>query len=124
MSRTSTLDTNQQFLYLPSSLQIYNPSRNLCLDDGGKEALITTFTDTEGLSFRPCDSSSANQQFIFTTNDQIYNPNWPNNQVCLNGNGDGYRFFQRELILSTCNSSDSDEIFRIVLICPKGESNR
>ena len=77
-------------------------------------ALIRLF-----FSFTTCDSSSINQQFIITTNYQIYNPNWPNNQVCLNGNGSSYHGNQ-ELILWGCDPSDSNEIFNLVLVCPPG----
>ena len=114
MGRNSTLDPNQQLQYLSSTLQIYNPSNNLCLDDGGNEVLGTSSLAAI-LSFKPCNSSIINQQFNFTTGNQIYNPNWPNNQVCLNGNGDGYNGYQ-ELILWGCSPSNYDEIFSIVVV--------
>ena len=112
------LDTAQQFQYLASSMQIYHPTSGLCLDDGGNEVQGATSYSTS-LSFTTCDSTSINQQFIFTTGNQIYNPNWPNNQVCLNGNGNQHQGFQ-ELILWGCTTTDSNEIFNIVPICPKG----
>ena len=105
--------TDQQFQYLSSTLQVYSPSRNLCLDDEGSE------TTGSFLSFKACNSTSANQQFIFTTGNQIYNPNWPNNQVCLNGNGIHHNGYQ-QLILSICKPYYLDEIFNIVLMCPPG----
>ncbi len=117
MGTGSSYDTDQQFQYLSSTMQIYSPSKNLCLDDGGKETLGTSSLSAV-LSFTTCNSSSINQQFIFTTGNQIYNPNWPNNQVCLNGNGNSYNGDQ-ELILWGC-SNNGDEIFNIVIICPTG----
>ena len=117
MGTGSSYDTDQQFQYLSSTLQIYHPTSGLCLDDGGNETLGTSSLSAV-LSFTTCNSSSINQQFIFTTGNQIYNPNWPNNQVCLNGNGISYNGDQ-ELILWGC-SNNGDEIFNIVLICPTG----
>ena len=111
------LDANLHMKYLPS-LQIYNPTNNLCLDDGGKEVLGTSSLSAV-VAFKPCDSSSINQQFIFTTGNQILNPNWPNNQVCLDGNGNTYQGY-RELILWGCKPSDANQLFSIVLICPTG----
>ena len=117
MGTGGTFDTDQQFKYLSSTMQIYHPASGLCLDDGGYETLGTS-SYSAVLSFKACDSSSINQQFIITTGHQIYNPNWPNNQVCLNGNGISYNGDQ-ELILWGC-SNNGDEIFNIVLICPTG----
>ena len=122
MGYGSIFDTNQQLKYLAATMQIYHPTSGLCLDDGGKETLGTSSYSTV-LSFKPCDSSSINQQFIFTTGNKIYNPNWPNNQVCLNGNGNKHNAFQ-ELILWFCSPSDSNEIFNVVLICPPGTAIR
>ena len=119
MGTTTVLDPDQQFQYLSSTMQIYNPARNLCLDDGGNEVLGTT-SSSAILSFRPCDSSSINQQFIMTTGGQIYNPNWPNNQVCLFGNGNNYNGYQ-ELLLWGCSTSNPDMIFNIIPICPIGD---
>ena len=130
MGDGSILDTNQQFQYLSSTLQIFHPTSGLCLDDGGNEAQGTS-SYSAVLSFTTCNSNSINQQFIITTNYQIYNPNWPNNQVCLNGNGEYYPFFYgyfygysspsyQELILWNCDPNDSNEKFNIVLICSPG----
>ena len=116
----NTSDYNLYLKYFPSTMQIYHPASGLCLDDGGNEAKGTSSLSAV-VSFKTCNSTSINQQFIFTTGNQIYNPNWPNNQVCLNGNGGSYNGFQ-ELILWGCSPSNSDEIFNIVLICPPGES--
>ena len=118
MGRGSSSYTDQQFQYLSSTMQIYHPTSGLCLDDGGYETQGTS-SYSAVLSFTTCDSSSINQQFIFTTGNQIYNPNWPNNQVCLNGNGNSYNGNQ-ELILWGCDPSDSNEIFNLVLVCPPG----
>ena len=71
MGYGSIFDTNQQLKYLSATMQIYHPASGLCLDDGGKETLGTSSYSTV-LSFEPCDSSSINQQFIFTTGNQIY----------------------------------------------------
>ena len=115
MGTASILDTNQQLKYLSSTMQIYNPSKNLCLDDGGSETQGVTSLSAV-VSFTTCDSNSINQQFIFTTGNQIYNPNWPNNQVCLNGDG----LNNQDLRLWACNPSDSNEMFNAILICPAG----
>ena len=120
MGTGGTFDTDQQFKYLSSTMHIYHPASGLCLDDGGYETLGTS-SYSAVLSFKAsCDSSSINQQFIITTGHQIYNPNWPNNQVCLNGNGNANSDHYQELILWGCSPSDSNEIFNIVLVCPTG----
>ena len=120
MGTGGTFDTDQQFQYLASSMQIYHPTSGLCLDDGGNEVLGTSSLSAV-LSFTACDSTSINQQFIFTTGNQIYNPNWPNNQVCLNGHGNYNNDHYQELILWDCSATNPDEIFNIVLICPTGK---
>ena len=128
----NALNTYQQFQYLSSTMQIYNPALNLCLDDQGVETLGTS-SYSAYLSFGYCDSTSINQQFIITTNNQIYNPNWPNNQVCINGNGNFYYiatptstgqsnvyFGLYEAIYWGCSTSDSNEMFNVILVCPPG----
>ena len=126
----NALDTHQQFQYLSSTMQIYNPALNLCLDDQGFETLGTS-SYSAYLSFLHCDSTSINQQFIITTNNQIYNPNWPNNQVCINGNGYSFDFALltstgqsyvgfNEAIYWGCSTSDSNEMFNVILVCPPG----
>ena len=127
MGNGSLLDTNQQFQYLASTMQIYHPTSGLCLDDGGNE-IQGTSSYAAILSFTACDSNSINQQFIFTTGNQIYNPNWPNNQVCLNGNGhdftfDGYTFPYQELILWYCDPNDTNERFNVILVCNPGSTS-
>ena len=120
----SILDYDQQLKYLSSTMQIYHPASGLCLDDGGNEVLGPSVVSTP-LSFTSCDSSSINQQFIFTTGKQIYNPNWPNNQICLNWAGNQFPDsssdpYYQELILWYCEPSNWFESFNIVLICPPG----
>ena len=117
------LDPDQQFQYLASTLQIYNPANNLCLDDGGNELLdLTSQGPSAIVSFKDCDSSSINQQFIFTTGNQIINPNWPNPSNCLNGGGMNPNSYQA-LILWSCIPSLSNQIFNIIPICSPGSSN-
>ena len=119
MGKATILDSDQQFQYLSSTMQIYNPTKNLCLDDGGNEVLGTRSLSAV-LSFKPCDSTSINQQFIVTTGGLIYNPNWPNNQVCFDGNGNDNNGYQ-ELMLWGYTASDSNQIFNIIPICPAGD---
>ena len=118
----NALDTHQQFQYLSSTMQIYNPAMDLCLDDQGF-ATLGTSSYSAYLSFLHCDSTSINQQFIITTNNQIYNPNWPNNQVCINGNGYLYEVQYQMAILWDCVTSDANEIFNVILVCPAGKSS-
>lgn len=129
-------DTDQQFVYISSTMQIHSPVKNLCLDDGGRETLGLTSYGTV-FTFSPCVSNNINQQFVFTTNNQIVNPNWPNNKLCLNGNGNEFVAWQkgnifsffsvpvayRELIQWGCSSADSNEVFNIILLCPPGEGS-
>ena len=117
MGTGSVLDADQQLQYLSSTMQIYHPASGLCLDDGGKEVLGSRSLAAY-LSFAPCDSSSINQQFIFTTNYQIYNPNWPNNQVCLFGAGNTYNGYP-ELLLWDCEADES-KMFNFILVCAPG----
>ena len=71
------------FVYYSSSLQIYSPSLNLCMDDLGLgHSSVSSTNDT--LAFRPC-TSSITQQFVYIPQYQhIQNPNNPNNK-CLDG---------------------------------------
>ena len=115
----SIFDTNQQFQYNSSTLQIHHPQSGLCLDDGGNEVQGMNSLSAV-LSFTTCDSASINQQFVFTSDQQILNPNWPNYQVCLYGNGNNLYYGIRELILWPCDTSDTNQLFNIVLICPPG----
>ena len=119
MGTGGMFDTSQQFQYLNSSMQIKHPASGLCLDDGGNE-IHGTSSLLAVVSFKKCDVTSINQQFIFTTGNQIYNPNWPNNQVCLDGDGNANSEGFQELILWGCSPSDSNQIFNISLICPAG----
>ena len=118
MGLGSPFDTNQQFQYNSSTLQIHHPQSGLCLDDGGNEVQGMNSLSAV-LSFTTCDSASINQQFVFTTDDHIFNPNWPNYQVCLYGSGNTY-YGTLELILWRCSTSDTNQLFNIVLICPPG----
>ena len=104
------------FMYNETSLQIVSNASGLCLDDGGREALGgSDFSAT--LIFTTCDSSNIDQQFIFTSGGQIYNPNWPDNKICLRGVGG-------ELILWTCDSSSFNQTFEVLLVCPPGRNSK
>ena len=71
------------FVYYSSSLQIYSPSLNLCMDDLGLGYSSASSTN-DTLAFRPC-TSSLTQQFVYIPQYQhIQNPNNPNNE-CLDG---------------------------------------
>ena len=61
MGRNSPLDPNQQLQYLSSTLQIYNPSNNLCLDDGGNEVLGTSSLAAM-VSFKPAQQPSLSRR--------------------------------------------------------------
>ena len=124
MGYSNTFDTNLQFQYNSSTLQIHHPTSGHCLDDGGNHFSAELF-------FTTCDSASINQQFIFTTDNQILNPNWPKNPLCFDGSGNavygnegligsGFYFPQPALILSPCDTSVKSQIFHIFLICPPG----
>ena len=112
MGGASILETDQQFKYLSSTLQIYNPGRNLCLD---------AFPRAPDLSFSRCHPNSS-QQFVITTGNRIYNLGF-SIQVCVSGIDYMYSVYNEgnaELILWSCTPSDSIEILDIILICPPG----
>ena len=111
-------NSNLLFTYNENTLQIMNPGSGLCLDDGGNEALGGSSTSAT-LTFGTCNPSSINQQFIFTTGGQIYNPNWPNSKICLRGDGgNNYNGYQ-ELLLWGRDPSSFNEAFEVV-VCPAG----
>ena len=103
--------------YDNSTLQIRSLTLDLCLDDGGYEVLGGQ-NSSAVVTFQPCDSQSPNQQFILNSQRQILNPNWPNNNICLSGNGKQYAGYN-QLILWDCDASDSTEIFAVYYFyCP------
>ena len=113
-------DLNQQLRYNPTTLQIYNPATNLCLDDQGGEAL-GRYNPNANILFAPCNVKNPNQQFIYK-NSRIYNPNWPNNNACFNRDGNihpGTSY--RELMLWNSDAINPDEDFLILLICGPGK---
>ena len=103
-----------KFYYDNSTLQIRSLALNLCLDDGGQEALGGQNRGAV-VTFQPCDSQSPNQQFILNSQSQILNPNWPNNKICLSANGNKYR----GLILWDCLKGYANETFvKGLIYCP------
>ena len=109
-------DHQHNFQYIDWSLQIKSVETGLCLDDGGHEDLWGVSTDAT-FTFTSCDSTNINQQFVFTSNKQIYNPNWPNNNLCLNGNGQPLGG-NLALLTWICLPTNNDEIFDF--FCPAG----
>ena len=116
-----TVDSMYQTLeYNATTMQIYHPLTGLCLQDQGMDE---NGQSNSGIYFQTCDPSSYNQQFIFTADNQIYNPNWPNNQLCLNANGNEVSVHNVQwptLYLGDCSDTNTDEIFNILLYCPAG----
>ena len=112
-------DPNQYLQYNPSTRQIVNPSTGLCLDDQGGESK-GGLDSTATVVFNPCSTSNLNQVFVMTTNNQIYNQFWPNNNICFNRDGayyPGTSYFT--LKLWDCVTTNPDEVFNVVL-CPPG----
>ena len=113
-------DPYQQLMYNPTTLQIYIPTMNLCLDDGGNEYLGGQSLSAT-LTFSPCDSTNPNQQFIQTTSLEICNPNWPLNTVCLNRNGAINAAINRQqLELWTRTAGNLDMQFNVLGLCAPG----
>lgn len=97
--------------YNTSTLQLQSLMIGLCIDDGGHEALGGQ-NYSAAITFQPCDPQSSNQQFILNSQHQILNPNWPNNNICFNGNGTQNGGLN-QLILWECTPGDSVETFYI-----------
>ena len=117
-SKYNAQNFNLVFVYNETSLQIMSNASGLCLDDGGNEALGASSINAT-LTFSACDSSSINQQFVFTSGGQIYNPNWPNNKICLRGDGGTTFNGYLELLLWQCDPSSFNVAFE-VFACPTG----
>ena len=106
-----------RLVYDNSSLQIRSLAMDLCLDDGGYEVLGGQ-NSSAVVTFQPCDSQSPNQQFILNSQRQILNPNWPNNNICLSGNGNQYAGYN-QLILWEIGLVGASGIFEVTpLLCP------
>ena len=112
-------NSNLLFTYNQTSLQIMNLGNGLCLDDEGNEAMGPSSINAT-LSFSTCDPTTINQQFIFNTGNQIYNPNWPNNKICLRGDGGNAFNGHQELILWQCDPRSFNETFEVLIVCPSG----
>ena len=103
--------------YDNSTLQIRSLALDLCLDDGGNEALGGR-NYSAVITFKPCDAQSINQQFILNNLNQILNPNWPNNNVCFRAYGNQYGTYN-PLMLWECGIGNSLEIFSVIYFyCP------
>lgn len=75
---------NQHFTYIEETQQLYNPHKNLCVDDGG------TFHAGDGaqLTYWPCDANNINQRFEYNLDENMfYNPN---KNLCLDDGGAFY----------------------------------
>ena len=114
---TANYNDSVRLVYDNSTLQIRSLALNLCLDDGGFEALGGQ-NRSALVTFQPCDSQSPNQQFILNSQRQILNPNWPNNNICVSGNGNQVAG-HNQLILWECATGDSTEVFFVYYFyCP------
>ena len=113
-------DPNQYFQYDENPGQIINPFTGMCLDDLGGESK-GGFDTTAVVVFSPCELSNTNQMFVMTTNNQIYNRFWPNNQICFNRDGlyyPGTSYFT--LKLWACTTTNPDEVFNVLILCSPG----
>ena len=102
---TANYNDSIRFVYDNSTLQIRSLALNLCLDDGGLEALGGQ-NRSALVTFQPCDSQSPNQQFILNSQRQILNPNWPNNNICVSGNGNQVAG-HNQLVLWECTLAEA-----------------
>jgi hypothetical protein len=112
-------DGNKVMAYNLSTLQVYNPATNLCLDDGGKE--VNALCDkSNSLSFLPCNITSLNQQFVYVTASKtIQNINYPSLSVrVLNSDGNLYSGYQQVFLCSDYQAASSK--WDVVLVCSPG----
>lgn len=113
MSPTNRSDEHQYFVY--SSMAISTALSQLCL----------TFESSPGFTYEgyfrltTCDGN-VNQLFIIIPSGQIYNPTWPANTYCLNGNGELSNGL-RSLQMTRCEPLNSDETFTFGVICKPGD---
>ena len=113
-------DPNQYLGYDATTRQIVNRATGLCLDDQGGESK-GGFDWTATVVFKMCSTSASSQVFVMTTNNQIYNQFWPNNQICFNRDGQYYpgtSYFT--LKLWDCTPTNPDEIFNVFIECNPG----
>lgn len=108
---TTNMNESVKLYYNSSILQIRSLVLDLCLDDGGYEELGGQSLSAV-ITLQPCDSQNPNQQFILNSQSQILNPNWPNNNICLSGNGSQYVGYNR-LTLWECQKGDSSMAFSV-----------
>ena len=82
------------------------------------EYLSATSIDAT-FTFAPCDPTSISQQFVYSFQNQFFNPNYPQNQTCFNGNGRKVDNVYQEVGYWYCLPTNLDEQFSI--ICPLGK---
>ena len=104
-----------QFTYNATSLQIYSPTTNLCLDDLGI-GYSPGSASSDILAFKPCTQSKTQQFRYFPSTGYILNPNNPYNK-CLDSNDQYPDIFQFQ-----CGSLN--HVWHVLLSCMPGITMR
>ena len=115
--RQGSLDLHSSyewFSYNSTTMQIYNPATNLCLDDLGHGYTATPST-SDTLAFTRCTSSKTQQFVYFPSTKYILNPNNPYDK-CLDGNNQ-----YPEVFLWQCPYGGLNHQWDIVLSCMPGK---
>ena len=101
------------FSYNSTTMQIYNPTTNLCLDDlGHGYSADSSVSDT--LAFTPCSSSKTQQFAYFPSTQYLLNPNNPYDK-CLDGNSQ-----YPSVYLWQCPYGGKNHQWDVVLSCMPG----
>ena len=112
---SASVEKSYYFTYNSTTMQIYNPATNLCLDDLGHGYSVDSST-SDTLAFTPCSSSKTQQFAYFPSTKHIMNPNNPYDK-CLYGNNNQYS----EVFLSQCPYSGLYSYqWDVVLSCMPG----
>ena len=110
---SSLYNSYEWFTYNSTTMQIYNPATNLCLDDLGHGYSATPST-SDTLAFTLCSSSKTQQFAYFPSSKYILNPNNPYDK-CLDGNNQ-----YPEVFLWQCPYGGLNHQWEVVLSCMPG----
>ena len=103
------------FTYDSTTMQIYNPSTGLCLDDLG-HGYSTDSSVSDTLEFTTCSSSKTQQFAYFPSTKYLLNPNNPYDK-CLDSN---YKYLFPDIFLWPCPYGDLNHQWDVILSCMPG----
>jgi hypothetical protein len=106
-----TGNSNQHFVYDPTTKQIRNPAKNMCVDDGGGVNNGQT-----QYHLWTCDPNNKNQQFDYNPYTKMFsNPNKHNGAMCIDDGG-AYAAGATKIHSWLCHSANPNQKFEAVRI--------